>query len=484
MELCPSLKYIDKASEYHWSTYHLGEEKRILRKLAALRQMHDRLTKSMVIRGLENYGISYDEARLKDMLDPILTSYFYLQSTALDISMDFIHKSFREYFLAEYYLESILNDRVHYLNVGIPSPETVSFLDGLLELLLENQNEILKEHANIITKSLLSQTHQQDNRSLSDMIQILWKNAQRYYEEELIIFETERYESNKKWLIADFPISKYAELWIHRWLSLYVLNKLAPDIPIDKKMLADFIVKTSHTVPQLQMRLNKVDLSDQFLGNAMLSGANLSGANLSDTKLVGADLSYANLSDTDLSHAYLSGADLSDAKIVGANLYDAKLSDADLSFANLSSANLSNAKIFDANLSFANLSGADLSQAYLTFADISNADLPDSNLTGANLTGADLSNADLSGADLSGADLSKADLSSANLSGADLSDVKIDNRSNFENAKLTSAYPSSIVTDIRTRTIGKESNAKSSSVDTKPSIHRITKYTSDGKPVN
>lgn len=134
---------------------------RILRKIAALRQMHGLLTKSMIIRGLENYGISYHERTLKDVLDPILTSYFYLQSTtALDMPMDFIHKSFGEYFLAEYYLESILNNKGYYLNVGIPSQETISFLDGLLELLSENKNENLKEYANILTKSLLSQTKQ------------------------------------------------------------------------------------------------------------------------------------------------------------------------------------------------------------------------------------------------------------------------------------------------------------------------------------
>ena len=130
-------KHKDKASEYHWTQYG-GQEKRILRKIAALRQMHESLTRNMIISELENYGISYKEVALKDVLDPILTSYFYLQGPAFDMSVDFIHKSFREYFLAEYYLESILNYKGHYLNVGIPSPETLSFLDGLLELLLDN----------------------------------------------------------------------------------------------------------------------------------------------------------------------------------------------------------------------------------------------------------------------------------------------------------------------------------------------------------
>jgi uncharacterized protein YjbI with pentapeptide repeats len=513
-------KHRDKASEYYWTRYHFSEEKRILRKIAALRQMHDPLTKSMVIEGLKYYDISYDEA---DVLDPILTSYFYLQSiTATDMYVDFIHKSFREYFLAEYYLESILNNKLQYLNVGIPSPETISFLDGLLELLLENKSENPKEYANILAKSLLSQTIQRDNRFLSNITQTLWKNAQKCYEEEQILFQTEHFESNKIWHIADFPISKYAELWIHRWLSLYVLNKLAPDTPIDKKLLADFIVKTSHIVPQLEMRLNKVDLSNQDLLHTLLRGANLSGANLSGANLSGANLSGANLSGANVSGSKLSGADLFYADLSGANLSGADLSDADLSNADLSNADLSRARLFDTNLSQANLaaakllnvvlskvdlsfadlshddlsgadlsdadlsginlSGADLSNANLSHDNVSGADLSDAdlfraNLSGANLSGANLSRANLSGTDLSRANLSRANLSRANLSGAflfyadlsnadlsnadlsnaGLSNVKTDNSTNFENANLTSAYPSSIVADIITR-----SNAKSS----------------------
>jgi tetratricopeptide (TPR) repeat protein len=51
-----------------------------------------------------------------------------------------------------------------------------------------------------------------------------------------------------------------------------------------------------------------------------------------------------------------------------------------------------------------------------------------------------------------------------------------------ERKKLTSAYPGTSI-DISS-SIRKESNAKSSSVDTEPAIHKITRYTSDGKPIN
>jgi uncharacterized protein YjbI with pentapeptide repeats len=91
------------------------------------------------------------------------------------------------------------------------------------------------------------------------------------------------------------------------------------------------------------------------------------------------------------------------------------------------------------------LTGADLSGANLSGAILFGA-----NLSGANLSGANLSGTILFGANLSGADISRADLSRADLSGANLSNVKI-NMTNFEMSKLTSTYPISIVTDIKTK---------------------------------
>ena len=55
----------------------------------------------------------------------------------------------------------------------------------------------------------------------------------------------------------------------------------------------------------------------------------------------------------------------------------------------------------------------------------------------------------------------------------------IEKHYNFLSSRLDRLH-----TDITTSSIEKELNTKSSSVDTKPSIHKITKYTSDGKPAN
>ena len=167
--------------------------------------------------------------------------------------------------------------------------------------------------------------------------------------------------------------------------------------------------------------LSKYTCSGILLKNSFLSKANLIGANLSEADLSYADLSEANLSGADLIGADLSEADLSGADLSGADLSLANLIETDLSGADLSEADLNCARICDANLSGADLSGANLRGADLSRANLSGADLRGANLSGANLSGADLSGANLSFANLSYANLREADLSDACLIGADLS---------------------------------------------------------------
>jgi hypothetical protein len=114
----------------------------------------------------------------------------------------------------------------------------------------------------------------------------------------------------------------------------------------------------------------------QYFSNANLIDANLSNADLSH-----ADLSNANLIDANLSNADLSHADLRNANLIDANLRNANLSHAYLRNANLIDANLRNAYLSHAYLSNANLSGAHLREAHLSNADLSNAQLLQSNLS-------------------------------------------------------------------------------------------------------
>jgi uncharacterized protein YjbI with pentapeptide repeats len=132
-----------------------------------------------------------------------------------------------------------------------------------------------------------------------------------------------------------------------------------------------------------------------FLSRVKLNGADLNSVNLSGANLSGAYLGGATLDRINLSAANLCGAEISCAEVVQANLDRAKLIGADLSNANFSSADLA-----CVNFRSANLRGTCLKNANLRSANFRDANLSETNLSGANLSGANLSGADLTGADL------------------------------------------------------------------------------------
>lgn len=306
--------------EMEFSEYY-SDEKNLLRKIAALKKAYESIGGSITVNKLidnlkEYYGLDYTTAaseERKNIFDPAMISYFYLsgQSTR-NKTVDFIHKSFKEHLLAEYYIESMLdyNNR-HYLNVGMLSDQTLQHLAGLLEL-VTNEDENLKEQTDNFIMSLKNQHGKTLKETLID-------NATKIFEsEEIVIFQIREDNNNYKkgWnTVSHIPSNKYRELWIHRWLSLYIWNFLAQN-KINKNILSNFILFTSHNTPSSLKRLTGMDLS----------GASLSCVNFSHADLPRAHLSYADLSRANLSYADLYNADLSRANLSRANLYNADLS--------------------------------------------------------------------------------------------------------------------------------------------------------------
>jgi len=339
-------KYRKAAEEF--SEYY-SEEKNLLRKIAALKQAYesigDILTVNKLIVGLgDYYGLDYNtiaSEERKNIFDPAMISYFYLSGkTTRDKTVDFIHKSFKEHLLAEYYIESMLdyNNR-HYLNVGMPSDQTINHLTGLLEIVLNEDEHLRKQTDNFI----ISLKNQHDKTLKESLVE----NATKIFEsEEIVIFQpNKKKDINRKndgmgWDTIYTPAMKYRELWIHRWLSLYILNSLAPKNKIDKTILANFITNTSHTVPSSLKRLTNVDLSESDL-----SGADLHKANLSEGIFKGTDLSFTDLSGADISNACIIESDLSGADLVETNLTKSTLSKTNLSSTDLSFTDLSGAKL-------------------------------------------------------------------------------------------------------------------------------------------
>jgi hypothetical protein len=164
-----------------------------------------------------------------------------------------------------------------------------------------------------------------EEESQSNIKSTLIKRSQRLYEDEQIVFPAGKSSQDSIWNVTELPLSKYPQLLIHRWLSLYILNKLSPDTKLDKRTLADFIHLAGLIVPPsterrfpLPVSLVNVDLSRESLELTNLISGNLSPANLRESELLATILVAANLSNANLQEANLRNANLEEANLEGA----------------------------------------------------------------------------------------------------------------------------------------------------------------------
>ncbi len=118
---------------------------------------------------------------------------------------------------------------------------------------------------------------------------------------------------------------KYENLYIHRWISLFVINKVGNSFYIEREKFFDLVRCTSNFIPEYLQRIENIDLSKSKITgselgtNSNLSNAKLSGSTLvgefNGTKFIGTHLcgctieSYSHFNGVDFS-----GADLSELK--------------------------------------------------------------------------------------------------------------------------------------------------------------------------
>ena len=380
-------------------------EKKTLRKIALLKQTQreSKLTLKDVTDSLSDHSIDLPA------LQKLLISYFYTQD-GKEIVVDFVHQTFKEYLLSEYYFESLLKgNKIDRMNIGIPSEETVEFLKGLIELLNTNDDDRVKEFVEYAEENVTLLNSFEYKKGLASAKQQIIDNALEYIEGEGSNTSSNTYDLIRQ---NELNSSDYTSGWINKWISLYVLNILIPmqysSLIGDKRKLINLLRFTSKEIPSYLKKLKGIDLS-----NADLLGADFSEA----------DMSAARLRNTKFGCTNLSNADLTNADLVGANLSEADLSNADLSNADLSNADLSEVLLLNATLNNTQLREANLSNAKLSKSNLTNVNLSSANLWRANLSEADLSEADLTSALLPHADMSSATLSDANLSNANLSDT-------------------------------------------------------------
>ena len=388
------------------------------------------------------------EQELDDLAKQNILASFYLKPATSSGSIEFIHKSFREFLTAERLQRSLkawTEVRQDDYDEETPIVANDQFEQQIYDLL--GYGSLTKE----IVDYLLGLLQQQPNLDWGRLAQRLQRFYFRWADGVFIEQTTETLPQKKAGQLQKQGIQKgQRQVDIYTGLNVLILlfelhryGKTLDDSAL-KTQLAFHPCGKKRTDRWNSSRLLRVihyssclgsssfnRLLGQFLIDTDLSRANLSGvefygANLRRANLRRARLFHTSLVVADLRSADLRSANLHSAKLNGAKLIDADLGSADpssstnLSSADLSSADLSNADLRGTNLSQANLNSAKLVGAKLYLADLSSTDLRSAKLRLADLRTTKFEGANLRDANLSGANLSRANLSDANLSRASL----------------------------------------------------------------
>lgn len=297
--------------------------------------------------------------------DVLIGNYFTAINHCERIGIDelyFIHRSLYEYFVAEYFFESIYK---------LNSKEEVA---GKLGELLKN-GRLSKQIVEFIKYKFNNAKEYNFPDVILDAFEIMLQDGMTYH--------TKGKHAN----VIEREMNIFTNMLELVYLGNFILGRLN-----DKFIF--YLCNNKQIMLNLErIELRNANLSGVYLAEANLRGSKLNESKLNETCLRGANLSGADLSKADLSRTDLRGADLSRVDLSGVDLSEADLSRADLSGADLRKANLSRANLIKTKLRGARLNGAILGGANLVLAD----------LRGADLNGADLSEADLSRVDLNGA---------------------------------------------------------------------------------
>ncbi len=279
-------------------------------------------------------------------------------------TVEFIHKSFYDYFLAEKILEEVIEiaklvaDDNKYddftrkmnevLGMNYISEYTLNFIDKFIEDGLfksefsqvdSNHQKIVDAFTEFINNSLIDRDFIIEEKisdvfdipvnTLINFISVMLKIINRNQKEDYIkLFNLQKL--NKKTLRKIFLLNVRSKIiyWENLDLSEIDLRNVTFESAVFKNVnfenanLNDvkFQICILENIKFKNTRLfnvfldytkmNSVDFCEAFMAYAILRGADLSGADLS-----GADLEFANLSGNDLSDANLRRANLADVKI-------------------------------------------------------------------------------------------------------------------------------------------------------------------------
>lgn len=350
------------AQQYDFGKFHFNE-KQVLRRIAQLKEIYgNELTEKLTISSLKVSRVDIDQS-IFDIFDKLISTYLYtIPGESSEVRFDFIHRSFVEYLLAEYYLECFLRNSPHKINLKLPNEVTIQFLDGLLDLINRSTNS--SEYIEYLLKSFdidISRVLKED----------LINGAMTCFNDEKIYLNSEEEYPNRN--------DTQENLAIHRWISVLILNKLGNFIHLDNQKFFRLMRCTHAVTPAHLISINNIDLSrSEFDGdtpNYNLSGAHLNNSkfhgNFQGTIFSGADISYSDIDvgtsfmNSDFSGGILNNLRVDDQTVYSASFIHCNFTKCDLRYARISSSNLTGS-----TFSHADLRGTDLHSSNLSSTEL------------------------------------------------------------------------------------------------------------------
>jgi hypothetical protein len=303
------------------------------------------------------------EQAIDDLAKNNILAAFYLKTEIDTGSIEFIHKSFREFLTAERLQRSLKEwTDVRWDEDDEDEEPTIKNRELYKQIYdLFGYGMLTKE----IVEYLIELLKQRDNFDWGLLAQRLQKFYFKWADGDFIEQITETLPQWKARELDKQGIKKgQLQVDIYTGLNIMILllelhryGKTVEDNSL-KNQLSFHPCGIEETDNWNERRLLKIinysNSIDKFPFDILLSQyfkeANLIRANLIRANLIRANLIRANLIRANLSAAHLRNADLRNADLIRANLIRANLSHADLSGANLSGAHLSHAQLSQVNL--------------------------------------------------------------------------------------------------------------------------------------
>ena len=249
-------KHESEADEDGYKNHALNE-KRALRKIADLKDLYEgNLTKKIILEALSSDN--YVNPEILKVFERLIWTYLDTrQGSNYDEYVDFIHRSFEEYLLAEYYIECFIRTQPYRLNLTLPSNVTIQFLDGLLQLIKTNETNF-QNYAERLSRSF-GEEYTTNNLHLD-----LFKKSINFFE----ILQIHLNDKIEGLNISDF----YENLFLHRYVSVMIINGLGElshadgkDVSIqfklDGKKFFKMLKASYGSVPSYIIHLDNIDLS-------------------------------------------------------------------------------------------------------------------------------------------------------------------------------------------------------------------------------